>query len=398
MPTDVSRRPRRRLRALLGVAIVLLGIAVAEIDVYRVRGASMAPWLDGAGADADLLVAVAHLANARAPRRFDLVVHDRPRSMEGVAGATEVDGDRCVKRIVAFAGEKPVIRDGDLFLESVVDGVSRIERAWRGPEIIKTMTAVVDRFSGAIEPDSRFLLSGDFRIERDRVRAGAAISGDGVATRLEYDGLIADTIFGANGEFDPSGTTVHDTGIEVELLSVSADAEVVIELREQGDLYRVRIGPAIGLRVEVRRGPSPFRTIHEDSESGSRVESSSRVRALNCDDRILVWIDDRLACDVADPPNDEVLGVARNDPALEVVSGTVEFGSVSILRDVHYLSESPLGRRSDRFEPVPAGAFFVLGDNSRNSIDSRDYGPVDRSILRGVPILRRRAGIGWSRL
>jgi signal peptidase I len=35
---------------------------------------------------------------------------------------------------------------------------------------------------------------------------------------------------------------------------------------------------------------------------------------------------------------------------------------------------------------VPQGSIFVLGDNSRDSIDSRFYGAVPESSLRGLPI------------
>jgi signal peptidase I len=396
-----SRRATKRRWVTRGLIAALAGVValvVVEVDVYRVTGSSMRPVLDGATNEADYIVALAHSQYVRAPRRFDIVIHDRPASVKNVAEASDLGDDRCVKRIVAFPGERPVIRDGDLFIEAIEDGVLQLSRARRYPDTIRAMTSVVDALRSAIHPGSRFMPSGAIYFDEDSWHARSNGSTDSMPTRLEYDGLIPDTQIGRDGAFDPNGIAVNDTGLEMAIANASEDLELVVELREQGDVFRVHLGRQIGLRIEYRRGAARHEVLFSSKEDILLPSPPFVLRTLNCDDRILVWLNDDLLCDQEYGHNEDVFGVARNDPSLEVLAGTVEFTSISILRDAYYLTETPLSTRGERFDEVPIDAYFMLGDNSRKSIDSRDFGPVDQNALRGFPWLRQRPGYGWSRL
>jgi signal peptidase I len=53
---------------------------------------------------------------------------------------------------------------------------------------------------------------------------------------------------------------------------------------------------------------------------------------------------------------------------------------------------------------IPEGQFFVLGDNQSQSIDSRNFGPIDREAIRGKAIKifwsfdEGRGKIRWARI
>jgi signal peptidase I len=74
-------------------------------------------------------------------------------------------------------------------------------------------------------------------------------------------------------------------------------------------------------------------------------------------------------------------------------------GDVLVIRDsVLYVDDNPVEEPYvdhalidgyySRTYTVPAGTVFLLGDNRGNSVDSRDYGPVDEDRLLGTVLQR----------
>ncbi len=123
------------------------------------------------------------------------------------------------------------------------------------------------------------------------------------------------------------------------------------------------------------------------------VEMASMEPTLLPGDRLLVQ---RI------PPNSRLnIGeiVVLEDPISKgetVVKRVIATGDswVAVLRGRVYVNGQPLNEPYLQEMPlytlfpiyVPPGKIFVLGDNRNNSMDSSDYGPVDRTLVKGVAV------------
>jgi signal peptidase I len=141
------------------------------------------------------------------------------------------------------------------------------------------------------------------------------------------------------------------------------------------------------------------------------------VRFANVDDRLVVWVDDRLVFGdgvAYDMPKQRLLApTVGNDLKRPVSVGSegaaVLVSKLKVFRDTYYttqrfgtpnIADVEFLRADDPatfkgVENAPAscyrvgpGAYFVLGDNSGESADSRSWGSVPRAKLLGKVLFR----------
>ena len=114
-----------------------------------------------------------------------------------------------------------------------------------------------------------------------------------------------------------------------------------------------------------------------------------QVELSNFDRQLLLAIGDRL--EVCLPLADSFPPAGVAEPlSIEVAEPHVLLGDPLLFRDIHYLPQCE-GARRRQTDPIclQDDEFFLLGDNSPISLDSRSWGPVSADLLAGKPLLDR---------
>jgi hypothetical protein len=196
---------------------------------------------------------------------------------------------------------------------------------------------------------------------------------------------------------------VGDLAVELELESRGTAGRVELELVEAGRVHRCTLDLADGgvsLAPAGEAGP-PAR-----GRSGVRGRGSWRLLFANVDDELSLFVDGRrIACDrpttwqrsleeavAARPvaaggePGDTAIG-DLSPIAVTAAAADVRVSSLRVLRDVYYIatgSAAAMAGREPEEEflafPLAAGQYFMLGDNSSASKDSRAWGTPTRPL------------------
>jgi len=369
---------RRLLGAVAGVLLSALLLKLFVIDGYRIRGNSMQPVLIDRRDGADHIAVVKPYYDIVEPRRFDLIVFGRPsgnsgaRSSAAANGAgesAELSGDLFIKRVLGLPGESVRVRAGDIYLADRPEGPYEILRK-PIDVVLKTLIPV---------PGTAWSVPSSVVEEGDSVELDAPET-------VRYGEMIADGWRDCDGTMRKGPNAVNDIGLEVRVEPLKPGTRVRLELREQGDVFELELSDSSDAKLVRRKGPSRVSMSTERfGTSRLSVGRTKTVLFLNVDDRVAVLVDGRLVLAATYDGNTEIEGHQSNEPSFGVVTGRASFGQPRIWRDVFVTSEGDFGIT----EPcsVPPGSFFVLGDNSAKSRDSRHFGAVPEQRIEGRPLL-----------
>jgi signal peptidase I len=383
---------------LTGAVLVLLLVKFFVADVYRVDSGSMRPTIFGGRDRADGEEEAEHLLVAYGrelrPERFDLVVIRSPDASTPL-----------VKRVCGLPGDDLMIRDGDLF----------IDRERLPPDAPRPAPVLVY--------DDRYLDVERFWHRREGTvqREGSAWIVDGGAqppgSLLLYQPVLRDDYLDRRHRRVSGVVEVNDAELELEFLIEAplASQKVRLRLVEEGDTFEAVLSAGSGsdesLRLVryVERGkrdpgsdafPAGELTLAEtpvEPEPGrwyavsfSNIDNHLRVR---CPD---LGADLRHSYAENEPwPGQLPAGLRALGPRVGfgIEAGRGRFRAVRILRDLYYTADGSYAVGSQPENPKHSASvslgpddYFLLGDNSAASTDSRHFGPVKASQLLGRPV------------
>jgi signal peptidase I len=192
---------------------------------------------------------------------------------------------------------------------------------------------------------------------------------------------------------------VGDLALQCEVQIASDSGELVLELVEGGVQFQCRIDVASGLARLSHSADPAFQPQQQTNVKGKGVY---RLAFANVDDQLLLWVDGKV---IPFEATYQPLGNTDPLPADYAPVGIaadgldVRVSHLRIVRDIYYIAnrgEFAGNRLEGEDFPLAADQFFVLGDNSAESLDARywqeaPFGPpvryVHRDLMTGKALL-----------
>jgi len=365
----MSRRLVRTALALAAPVLALLVLKVFFCDVYRVDSGSMEPTLHGDPEEGELVLV--RYASAPRPERFDLVVLRR----EGVRAPF-------IKRVVGLPGERIQLLDGDL----LVNG-ARLPAATARPATVPLFDELRQSFA------DEFLFSDElwsktpegWRLDNPKTLEGWVLD-NAEPEALPEHGLAlyrhpaTDAYPAADGAQAPGLRDVGDVVLECDVRLETPEGLLTWSVTEGGERFVARLE---GGEVSLVRTGQGAEVVLAHGQLTAPSSGWRHVRLANVDGTVSfelggpggLYLEAAYQSDSV-PQNRREAGYRHLFPRACLGGGTVRarFRAVRLSRDLHYTELGSHGQ-AQALELGP-DEVFVLGDNSGDSTDSREWGAV----------------------
>lgn len=358
------------------VAFALLALLALRLfvgNVYHVDSSSMEPTIYGRDGGEWVLVRY----DRSPPERYEIVVARLDREDEPV-----------VKRVLGLPFERVQITHGDVWIDGSIlrpagtetPLVTVFDQRWH--DMARVFLVAPTEMELWQRGETEWTLHAD---------ALAAGSGGSFARYAASSNLSDDYLDLAHTRVEGS-FPANDATVECDVLATGDGARAALRLSEQGDVFELALArgadgtshavltrtPPGGAATELARAPVAFaagvwhhvRFSNRDNELRADVDGRAGVVRATYDRNQL-------------HPGDQLregrsIGVRV---AFGGEAGTFRFRGLRILRDLTY---TPRGAHATKdAELLGSDEYFLLGDNSDHSRDSREWGPVLRSQIVG---------------
>jgi signal peptidase I len=364
------------------ILLVFVGLVrLLAVGVYHIPTRSMEPTLIGRAEGGDhIVVDIFTYSTLRKAGRFVPFLGDLAtdiRRWDILVFRNDHAGENFIKRVAGLPGEEISVSHGDLFVNGEIA---------RKPDRVREAMMIPLTVNGGNEPKR---LLETWRTEGSWTAEGRRLVGEAegdAAAVLAFPEPIETWYVDHEGE---------RLGGMLDVLDLRLSADVTWRGGE-GGLWLVvgqencRVDAFLPGEGSSRPAVLVVDGEEKDRRDGVRLPKGTeiRVRAWRVDGQIRVEAAGEL---VLAHDLDWTLDAAEDydsstcEAALRLENGAIAVRAVDVARDVHYTrSGEYLSSRSYR---VPDDHYFMLGDNSENSQDSRKYGPFPEGAILGRPHL-----------
>lgn len=368
------------IEALVIAVVLSLAIKQFAVEAYKVPTGSMEPTIHGDPDQGDRILVDRLAYGFRAPRRWEVVVFRFPNNLEV----------NYIKRVVGMPNEALFLIGGDVYTAPPGTAYESIADLYRDGRLViqrkpvDLQDAIFARYPQIVDgselPTDLEQFLRNWRIGDHGAAwtfdGGAVLDARGAgAIRSAFRRPVKDTRLdvGLNENANTVGKYhVGDRRISVEVEPLAANGLLLFAARDVYHPQRIEVrlpiaGPEASAEVQfLIDGAIVARKPYAGLSAGRRYQ----ITFDNVDDRLRLVVDDEeiLAHDYRHEP-------ARAERPWEITESTeigaknaqIRFLRTQVERDLHFRSQA-----RPRTE-IGADAYFVLGDNSGASKDSREW-------------------------
>jgi signal peptidase I len=374
------RRPwRDNIEAVTMAIVMAVMLKYFIVEAYKIPTGSMQPTLmgnDESGISDRILVDKLSY-HLRDPERFEIVVFKYPLDRS----------KNFIKRLCGMPGEQLRIHDGDLWTRK---DASQAWKILRRPKPVqeaqwKALDRNLTRYA-TWKPDGAaraWKIDGREHIEASGSgRVTLPADGTSVVDRYVdgYPGRMGEVIQRSLEAHRPAalggGNEVGDLRLTGSVAPAANCASVRLQFQEGERHYTLEMpGPAAPAdaraRIRVMDGSSEVRSLAAASPARLQAGKRTRFSAQNMDDLLELEFDS-LHLEL------EIEGQSDQHSSFGIeVEGAAVFDGLETWRDIYYTSD----RGQTEFD-IPPGSYVMLGDNTQDSADSREWSLM-RFRLRG---------------